>query len=90
MAVMWNPNGQTLMLKMNMTIGYVKESDPLEKYPSEQLKNTRKIIETQPPRTSTDTVGEVMEILHDKLHTMPEKLAFMFCHNLYPKPKLDL
>ena len=31
-----------------------------------------------------------MEISHDKLQQMPEKSAFMFHHNFYPKPKIDL
>ena len=31
MAVLWNPGGQTLILKRNMTISYVKESYEMEK-----------------------------------------------------------
>ena len=49
MAVLWNPSGQTLRLKRNMTIDYVKQSDYMEKELSEQFKNSGKIIETQPP-----------------------------------------
>ena len=44
----------------------------MEKDPPEQLKHLGKIIETQSPRASTDTVGEVMEISHHKLPPMPE------------------
>ena len=36
MAVQWNPGGQTVILKRNRTIGYVKESDYIEKGPQEQ------------------------------------------------------
>ena len=42
------------------------------------------------PRTSSDTVGQVMEISHDKLPPMPKKSASMFHHNFYPKWKIDL
>ena len=73
-----------------MTIGNVKESDNMEIDPPEQLENSGKMIEKQSPSTSTDTVGEVMEILHDKLPPMPKKLAFMFHHNFYPKLRVDL
>ena len=31
-----------------------------------------------------------MGILYDKLPPMPEKSAFMFHHNFYPKPKVVL
>ena len=31
-----------------------------------------------------------MEILHGKLPPMSENSAFMFHHNFYPKPKVDL
>ena len=31
MAVLWKPGGQNLILKRNMTIGYVKVSDYMEK-----------------------------------------------------------
>ena len=47
MAVLWNPSRQTIILKRNMTIGYVKESDCIEKDPPEQLKNLGK-MKTQP------------------------------------------
>ena len=33
MSVLWNPGGQTVILKRNMTISYVKESDYMEKVP---------------------------------------------------------
>ena len=66
-AVLWNPGGQTVILKRNMTI------------------NTKwyKMTEIQLPRTTSDTEGEVIEIIH-------KKSAFMFHHNFYPKPKIDL
>ena len=41
-------------------------------------------------RTSTVAIEDVIEISHDKLPSMPEKSAFMFHHNFYPKPKVDL
>ena len=31
MAAQWNPGGQMVILKRNMTIGYVRESDYMEK-----------------------------------------------------------
>ena len=49
MAVLWNPGGQNLILKQNMTIGYAKELDFKEKDPLEQLKNSEKITPTPPP-----------------------------------------
>ena len=48
MTVLWNPGGQTIILKRNMTIDYVKESDYMEKDPTEELKNLRKITATLP------------------------------------------
>ena len=42
------------------------------------------------PGTSIDPIGEVMQISHDKLPLMPKNSAFMFNHNFYPKPKVDL
>ena len=33
MAVLWNPDGQTVILKRNMTIIYVTKSDYMEKFP---------------------------------------------------------
>ena len=50
-----------------MIIGYVKELHYMEKYPPEQLKILGKWLKLKPPRTSTDAVGEVTEILYDKL-----------------------
>ena len=50
MAVLWNPGGQNLILKWNMTIGYVKELDYKEKDPQEQLENSGKITPTPPPK----------------------------------------
>ena len=70
-----------------MTIASVKKSDYMEKGSPEQFENLGKVTEWQPPRTSTDTVGEVMEIFHNKLPPMPENLAFMFHHNSTQKQK---
>ena len=61
MAVLWNADGQNLVLKWNMAIGYVKEYDYKEKDPNEQLKNIRE-NSLKHPQTSTITVGEVREI----------------------------
>ena len=47
MAVLWNPRGQNLILKWNMTIGYVKESDYKEKDLLELIENSGKTIQTQ-------------------------------------------
>ena len=38
MAVLWNPGGQTALLKRNMTIWYVRESDYMEKGLTDQQK----------------------------------------------------
>ena len=73
-----------------MIIGYVKESDYMKKALPEQHEMVRKMTETQPPTTPSNTVGEVMEISYKKLPPMPEKSAFMFLHNFYPKLKVDL
>ena len=58
----------------NMTIGYTKESEYIEKSQTDQQENIRK----------------VSEISQDKLPPMPEKSAFAFHHNFYPKPKVVL
>ena len=36
-AVLWNPSSKNLILKWNMTIGYVKESDYKENDPKNNL-----------------------------------------------------
>ena len=72
MAVLWHPIGQNLILKWNMTIGYIKESEHGEKWSPGTTKNSGKTIKVQPPKTSTFTVGEVIEISHDKLPPMPK------------------
>ena len=72
-----------------MTTGYVKELEYVEKAPPEQFKNSGKVTETQPFRTSTDTVGEVMEI-HWWITLNTRKVSLQFLHNFYPKPKVDL
>ena len=61
-----------------------------EKMPPEQPKTVGNMTEIQHPRTSPDTVGEVMEMSCDKLPQMPKTSAFMFHHNFYPKPNIDL
>ena len=48
------------------------------------------MTEKQSPTTSLDTVREVTKLSYEKLPPMPEKSAFMFYHNVYPKPKIDL
>ena len=73
-----------------MTISYVEESDDKEKDAQEQLKHSWKNIKTQPPQRSTVTVGEIIEISHDKLPPVSEKSAFMCHHNFCLKPKVDL
>ena len=72
-----------------MTIDYVKESDNMEKDPL-TTKKFRENNSNTTPRTSINTVEEFMEISHDKLPQMPEKSIFMFHHNFYPRPKVDL
>ena len=49
-VVLWNPSGQNLILKWNMNIGYVKESDCHKKDPPRTTKNSGKTIKTQPPK----------------------------------------
>ena len=56
MAVPWNPSSDTITLKRNTTISYVKESDDIEKSQIDQQHN----------------VGEVTEISHEKLPPMPQ------------------
>ena len=75
-----------LILNRNMTIGYVRESDYMEKAPYTNEK-VEKMTEKQSPTPSSNTVREVAEISHEKLPPMPEKSAFMLHHNFYPKPK---
>ena len=72
-----------------MTISCLKELDYIDKDP-QKTQNLGRMDETQPPKTSVDTVREVMEILHNKLPPMPKNLAVMSHHNFYPKLKVDL
>ena len=60
------------------------------KDPQEYLKNSGRTLKTHTPRTSIVTVEEDMEMLHDKLSPVPERSAYMFHHNFYPKSKVDL
>ena len=83
MAVLWNPSGQNLILKWNMTICYVRESDYKEKGPQEQLENSGKTIKTQPPDTSTVTIGEVIKISHDKLPPCQKKNQHLCSTTIY-------
>ena len=74
MTILWNLGGHSITIKRNMTIGYVKESNYIKKSQIDQQENFR----------------EVSKISQDKLPPIPEKSAFMFHHNFYPKPKIDL
>ena len=74
MVILWNQCDHTITLKRKTTIGYVKESNYIEKSQMDQQENT----------------GEVNEKSHNKLPPMPEKSAFTFHHNFWPKPKIDL
>ena len=73
-VVLWNQCNYTKTLKRNTMIGYMKESDYIEKHMIEQ----------------SDHITEVIEISHENLPPMPDKLAFMFHHTFYAKPKIDL
>ena len=73
MAVLLNQGGDSISIKRNTTIGYMKESDYVAKSQNEQ-----------------EYIGEVAEIIQEKLPPMPEKLAFTFHHNFYPKPNAQL
>ena len=57
--------------------------------PPDQKETAGKMTENN-PHNIFGTVGEVTEISYEKIPQMPEELAFMFCHNFYPKPKIDL
>ena len=48
------------------------------------------MTEIPPSIQNFDAVKEVTDISHAKLPPMPKKSAFMFHHNFYPKPKVDL
>ena len=72
MAISWNPGGHSISIKKNMTIGYIRESENIEKSQADQKVNIR----------------EVYKISQDKLPPMPEKLAYTFHNNFYPKPNL--
>ena len=61
-----------------------------ERTPWNNLKIQGKSLQHYPPKTSNVTVGEGIEISHGKLPLMPEKSAFVFHHNFYPKHEVDL
>ena len=63
MEVMWNPGGQTVILKRSMTIGYVKESDYMWKAPQTNEKS-RKYDWNTTPYPPSDTVREVTKTSH--------------------------
>ena len=73
-AILWNPGSESVSIKRNTTISYMKVSDYVKKSQSDQQKNIR----------------EIAEISQDKLPPMPEKSAFTFHHNFCPKPKVKL
>ena len=52
-AGLWNPRVPNVIVKWNITIDYNEESDYMERDPPEQLENSGKITQTQPPKTST-------------------------------------
>ena len=45
MAMLWKPSGDSISIKRNTTISYMKESDYIEKSQSAQQKNVRDIAE---------------------------------------------
>ena len=84
MAVLWNPGGQTAILKRNTTISYVKRIRLYGKSLPDQWGKVGKII----PTPSFYTVREVTRISHEKLPLMPETSAFTFHYKSYPEQKL--
>ena len=48
------------------------------------------MTEIPPSVPDFDAVTEVMEISHEKLLAIPGKSTFMFHHNFYLEPKIDL
>ena len=58
--------------------------------PCNDWETVDKMTKIQPSTVSLDTVEEVMEISHKNFPPMPGKSAFMFHHNFYSKPKLNL
>ena len=60
--------------KKSTAIGYIRQSDYIEKSESDQQENIR----------------EVSKIFQDRLPDMPEELAFTFHHNFCSKPKVVL
>ena len=62
MAVPWNPGGQTVILKINTTISYVRESHFMARSPPRPTRNIReKMTEIQSSTPGFDTVREVTE-----------------------------
>ena len=62
MAILWRSGGQSISIKNNMTIGYIKESEYIKKSQIDQQENIR----------------EAFIISQDKLPPMPEKSALHF------------
>ena len=90
MAVLWNPGDQTVTLKRKHDHDLCKWIWLHGKRPPRATWNSRKNDGNTTYRTPSDTVWELTEISHDILPPMPEKIAFMFHNNFYPKPKIDL
>ena len=44
MAIIWNPGGDSISIKRNTTISYMKESDYVKKSQSEQQENMEKLL----------------------------------------------
>ena len=57
LAALWNHGGHSISIKKNVTIGYIRESEYIEKSQTDQQENIR----------------EVSKISQDKLPPMPEK-----------------
>ena len=47
-------------------------------------------LHRKPQIDQHDIIMEVSEISQDKLPPKPEESIFLFHHNFYPKPKIDL
>ena len=45
MVVLWNPGGHSISIKKDMTIGYMKESDYIEKSQTDLQENIREVSE---------------------------------------------
>ena len=54
------------------------------------MRKCRRINEIPPSIQYFNAIKEVTEKSYEKLPLMPEKSAFMFHYNLFPKPNTDL